>query len=139
MQKTNTITVTATVLAPVEKVWNYWVSPEHILKWNNASNDWHTPAAANDLRPGGAFCYRMAAKDGSAAFDFEGAYHRVDAHRQIDYTIADGRHVSVRFEAQGNATRITETFEPENIHSHELQQAGWQAILNNFKKHTEEN
>jgi len=133
------ITVTALINAPAEKVWSRWTEPSHIVNWNHASADWHTPTAVNDLQPGGRFCFRMAAKDGSVAFDFEGTYSTVQPHRQIDYTIADGRRVSVLFEAAGSATRVTETFEAENIHSAELQQGGWQAILDNFKKYAEQN
>ena len=66
------ITIEATVKSPVEKVWKLWTSPDHIIKWNNASDDWHTPWAKNDLRAGGKFIARMEAKDGSFGFDFEG-------------------------------------------------------------------
>lgn len=138
MTENRRITVSATVHAPAAKVWHCWITPEHIQQWNHASDDWHTPAATNDLQAGGRFCFRMATRDGSAAFDFEGTYERVLVQQQIDYTIADGRKVTVRFEPQGDATRVVETFEPEDVHPEELQQAGWQAILNNFKKHAEE-
>ena len=133
----NIITVEATVNAPVEKVWQYWTEPTHIMQWNNASPDWHTPHATNDLREGGAFTSRMEAKDGSFGFDFGGIYDDVELHRVINYTMADGRRVFITFEPQGNSTRVIETFEAENTHSLELQQAGWQAILNNFKQYVE--
>lgn len=132
-----TITVAATVNAPIEKIWESWNKPEHITRWANASADWHAPYADNDPRTGGKFKTTMAAKDGSFSFDFEGAYTEVQEHRFIAYTIADGREVSVDFETREGATRITETFEAENTHSVEMQQSGWQAILDNFKKYTE--
>lgn len=127
----------ATINAPVEKVWKLWTDPKHIIRWNNASDDWHTPKAENDLRPGGNFVSRMEAKDGSAGFDFEGTYQEVEMHKLISYTLADGRKVQIHFAGDQNATIVTETFEAENTHSPEMQQAGWQAIMDNFKKHVE--
>lgn len=132
------ITVEATVQAPVEKVWHLWTEAEHIKNWNNASDDWHTPHAVNDLRAGGKFVFTMAAKDGSFSFDFEGVYDVVSEHQRIGYTIADGRKVEVLFLENERGTHIVETFDAENIHSREMQRAGWQAILDNFKKYAEQ-
>ncbi len=81
------ITGEATVKAPVEKVWAYWTTPEHIKKWNNASDDCHTPRAENYLRPGRRFVSRMEAKDGSAGFDFSRTYDEVKKHEYIAYTL----------------------------------------------------
>lgn len=131
------ITVQTTVNAPVEKVWNSWTKPEHITQWNNASDDWHTPKASNDLRTGGKFSATMAARDGSASFDFEGVYSNVKNNQLIEYAMADGRTVTVVFEGTGSKTRITETFDAENENPIEMQRGGWQAILDNFKKYTE--
>ena len=135
--KKTTITVAATVNAPVEKVWQYWTAPQHITQWNNASNDWHTPKATNDLRKDGTFNYRMEAKDNSFGFDFEGRYTDIKTNELIEYVISDGRKVQILFEALNDETHITETFEAEEVHPVELQQDGWQAILNNFKRYTE--
>ena len=131
------LTVEALVHAPVEKVWEYWTVPDHITKWSNASDDWHTPYAENDLRAGGKFVSRMEAKDGSFGFDFGGIYDEVRAHDFISYTLGDGRKVEITFIPQENATRVVEVFEPETANPIEMQQEGWQAILNNFKKHAE--
>lgn len=135
--KKTIITVEATVKAPVEKVWKFWSSPEHITQWNNASDDWHTPYAENDLRVGGKFTSRMEAKDGSFGFDFWGVYDVVVTNERIEYTLGDDRKVKIVFTDQGNATQVTESFEAENENSVELQQSGWQAILDNFRKYTE--
>lgn len=131
------ITVEATVNAPIEKVWKLWTTPEHIMKWNNASDDWHTPTAENDLRVGGKFLSRMEAKDGSSGFDFWGIYDEVKTNERIAYTMGDDRKVEIIFKSQGNTTTVTETFEAEGENSVELQQQGWQAILNNFKTYAE--
>ncbi len=131
------ITVQATINAPVEKVWKSWTSPEDIVKWNAASDDWHTTKAENDLKTGGKFSSRMEAKDGSFGFDFGGIYDSVIEKESIEYTIADGRKVSISFKNMGERTVIIETFDAEQTNSPELQKQGWQAILNNFKKYTE--
>lgn len=131
------ITVEATVAAPVQKVWEYWTAPVHIVKWNNASEDWHTTRAENDVRTGGRFSSRMEAKDGSAGFDFSGVYEQVAEYRQMTYAIDDGRRVSVSFSPDGDTTRVQEEFEAEDTHSLEMQKGGWQAILDSFKEYTE--
>lgn len=131
------ITVETTVNAPIEKVWKVWNAPEHITKWATATDEWHTPRAENDLRVGGKFLSRMEAKDGSAGFDFVGTYDEVKQHQIIAYTMSDGRKVKVTFASTGTLVKIVETFEAETENSLELQREGWQAILNNFKKHVE--
>ncbi len=137
--ETTVITVESTVNAPVDKVWEYWTKPEHITKWNYASDDWHSPWAKADFREGGSFSARMEAKDGSMGFDFGGVYDVIRPNEYIEYTMSDGRKVKVNFGRQGDSTRVTESFDAENTHSVELQKGGWQAILDNFKKYTEEN
>ncbi|UQZ36792.1 polyketide cyclase [Paenibacillus sp. PK3_47] len=132
-----TITIETIVHVPVESVWRYWTEPEHITQWNHASEDWHTPYAENDLKPGGAFLSRMEAKDGSFGFDFSGVYDTVTLNEELSYTVGDGRKVQIAFTRLGNDTQITETFEAENTNEIEMQKAGWQAILDNFKKYAE--
>ena len=133
------ITVLAQVEATPEKVWKLWTSPEHITKWNNASDDWYSPHSENDLREGGRFRTRMEAKDGSMGFDFSGTYDKVIPNKHIAYTLDDGRKVVVSFTAKDNGTFVEETFEAETIHGEDMQKAGWQAILDNFKKYAESN
>jgi uncharacterized protein YndB with AHSA1/START domain len=133
----SSITVEATVNVPVQKTWKLWTTPEDIMQWNNASPDWHTPKAENDLRENGQFTYTMAARDGSFSFDFGGIYDEIKSNELIAYTIGDGRKVRVIFEAQGDNTRISETFDAENQNPVEMQKQGWQAILDNFKAYAE--
>jgi uncharacterized protein YndB with AHSA1/START domain len=133
------ITIGATVNAPVEKVWQYWGAPEHITKWNSPSPDWHTPYAENDLRTGGKFVSRMEAKDGSFGFDFGGVYDEVIPNERIAYTMGDNRQAVIDFTKEGNQTKIVIVFDAEHENPIEFQQAGWQAILDSFKKYTEEN
>jgi len=131
------VTVQTKIDAPLEMVWKLWTTPEDIMHWNNASEDWHTPRAINDLRPGGKFNYRMEATDGSSGFDFEGVYEKVIPKERIDYTLGDGRKVSVLFSKPNGRIKIVETFEPEKENSIELQHDGWQSILDNFKRYAE--
>jgi uncharacterized protein YndB with AHSA1/START domain len=137
MDNETILTVFTTVNAPVKKVWEFWTKPEHIVNWNHASDDWHTPKAKNDLRKEGKFCWRMEAKDGSAGFDFEGTFDEIQPLKRILYTLDDGRKVTIAFEDKGSSTTVTEVFEAENENPVKLQQDGWQAILNNFKKYAE--
>ena len=131
------ITVSTLVNAPIEKVWKTWSTPEDIQKWNYASDDWHCPQATNDLTIGGKFSYTMAALDGSFSFDFEGIYTGISEPKYIEYTILDGRRVTVHFAKAEIGTTITETFEIEDTHTPEEQRSGWQAILDNYKTYTE--
>jgi uncharacterized protein YndB with AHSA1/START domain len=131
------ITVETTVKAPAEKVWKYWTAPAHITNWCYASDDWHAPAAENDLQQGGKFKTTMAAKDGSMRFDFDGVYTLVKENKAIAYTIADGRKVRVTFADRGEETDLAETFEAEDTFPLDVQRQGWQAILDNFKKYVE--
>lgn len=134
---TNQIAVQTIVHAPLAQVWQYWTEPAHIMQWNSASDDWHTTSATNDLREGGTFTARMEAKDGSVGFDFGGTYSKVVPHQEIAYAMGDGRQVRITFEVKGNNTIVTESFDPESQNSPEMQRAGWQSILDNFKKHAE--
>lgn len=131
------ITIETTVKAPIDTVWKFWTTPEHITQWNSASDDWHTPRATNDLKVGGRFTARMEADDGSMGFDFEGTYTRVEPMKHIAYTMEDGRNVTVDFTEEGTKVRVTETFDPESGNPIDMQRAGWQAILDSFQKYTE--
>lgn len=131
------ITVEATINAPVKKVWKIWNEPEHITQWCFASDDWCAPRAENDLREGGKLKTRMEAKDGSMGFDFEGTYTNVKQNELIEYALEDGRKVKIVFSGTGNETKVSESFDAENTHPVEMQRGGWQAILDNFKKHAE--
>jgi uncharacterized protein YndB with AHSA1/START domain len=138
MNKTK-ITIEAIISSDVKKVWDYWTNPEHITKWNFASDDWHCPSAENDLRVGGKLKSRMEAKDGSFGFDFEAIYDEVINNKKITFTMTDGRQAITHFENQNGKTKVTTTFAAENENPVEMQRAGWQAILDNFKKYVETN
>jgi uncharacterized protein YndB with AHSA1/START domain len=131
------INIEAAINAPVEKVWICWTEPKYIVHWNNASDDWHTPGAENDLRIGGKFLFRMEAKDGSSGFDFTGEYTNVEEYRLIEYVLDDGRKVKTSFTSDGKVTRVAEAFEAESLNPVEMQREGWQAILDNFKNFVE--
>ncbi len=132
----NTITVETKIAAPINKIWNAWNTPDDIKQWNTASDDWHTTKSAVDLRVGGAFSSRMEAKDGSMGFDFAGTFTKIIEHKLIESTFG-GRALIVEFIEIPDSVIVRETFEAETTHSIEQQRDGWQAILNNFKKHVE--
>lgn len=132
-----TVTVETTVHAPVEQVWEFWTQPEHITKWSFASDDWHAPRAENDLKVGGTFVTRLEAKDGSFGFDLGGVYDEVRTNEFISYTMGDGRKVEISFIRQDNDTKVIESFDAETTNPVDMQKAGWQAFLDNFKKYSE--
>lgn len=131
------ITVQCTVKSNVSKVWEIWTTPEHIIKWNAASEDWHTTKAENDVKVGGKFTSRMEAKDGSLGFDFSGVYTQVEHEKFLAYKMEDGREVEVQFDGKGNETVVVETFDAEDQNPVDFQKQGWQAIMDNFKKYVE--
>jgi uncharacterized protein YndB with AHSA1/START domain len=131
------IIVEITVNKDLDFVWNSWTQPDHILKWNHASDDWHTVRVSNELKVGGKFFYRMEAKDGSFGFDFESNYELVNEKKELTYIMSDGRRATTIFQSKETETKVTTTFDPENKNPIELQKAGWQAILNNFKTYAE--
>lgn len=133
------ITVEVIINATIQKVWTQFNEPEHIVNWCFASDDWHAPVAENDFREGGKSKTTMAAKDGSFSFDFEWIYTKIEDLVMVEYVLEDGREVIIQFEETGNGVKVTETFDPEEINSLELQRGGWQAILDNFKKYVEQN
>ncbi|MDQ1161730.1 uncharacterized protein YndB with AHSA1/START domain [Chryseobacterium sp. SORGH_AS 447] len=132
------INIDITILAPVQKVWDYYNGPEHMVNWNFAHETWQCPAAENDLRPGGKLKTRMEAKDGSFGFDFEGTYDEVIPNEKISYHLEDGRKVEILFhEIDATTTKVEITFDPEKQNPAEMQREGWYAILNNFHKYVE--
>jgi uncharacterized protein YndB with AHSA1/START domain len=131
------ITVEKLVNAKLDQVWRAWSNPDDINQWNAASDDWHTPRSAVDLREGGKFVVRMEARDGSEGFDFEGSYTRVVPNRLIEYRMSDGRECKVEFTERSGSVLVKETFDAETMNTPELQRQGWQAILDNFARHVE--
>jgi len=137
MQHKEKVRIEALIEKECPTVWRLWTAPEHITKWNQASDDWHSPRAENDLRVGGKFSSRMEAKDGSMGFDFSGSYDVVKPCERIAYTLDDGRKVNISFIVEGKKTKITQVFEADGSAPIDMQRTGWQAILNNFKRYAE--
>ena len=131
------ITIETIVNAALRTVWDAWNNPADIRQWNAAQDDWHTTRSEVDLREGGKFLARMEAKDGSSGFDFEGTYTRVVPERLIAFAMSDGREVEVEFSEVPGGVQVRETFDAETENSPELQRAGWQSILDSFRRHVE--
>ena len=131
------ITIETEVKASPSSVWEAWVTPEDIVKWNFAIDEWCCPRAAINLEIGGTFNYRMEAKDGSMGFDFEGVFTKIVPNDSIHFKLEDERVVTVDFIKTAKGVRIVESFEAEDENSADQQKQGWQNILNNFKKHVE--
>ena len=131
------ITIETTVSVSPDIAWEYFTKAEHVLQWNAASDEWHSPRGEADVRTGGTFNFRMEARDGSMGFDFSGVYDEIVPGKLIRYTLGDGRKVQVDFIPVENGVRVVESFEAENTHPVEFQKAGWQAILDNYKRYAE--
>lgn len=131
------ITIQSTINNEIAKVWEAYTKPEHIMQWNHADSNWHCPKAESHLHDKGTFNFRMEAKDGSEGFDFTGVYETVITNEKIVMRMDDGRRATITFEELGNSTQVSITFDPETENAPEFQRAGWQAILDNFKKHAE--
>ena len=131
------LSVSANINAPLSQVWKLWTTPNDVMQWNFAHESWHCPHATNELTIGGEFHYQMAAKDGSFAFDFWGTYDVIENEKRLEITLGDNRKMIVEFIASGNTTMITEHFDPEKVNPIEMQEQGWQAILNQFKLYAE--
>lgn len=134
---TSKITISATIAADKNKVWDYYTQPEHIVHWNFAHSSWHCPSASNDMQIGGKYIARMEAKDGSFGFEFEAIYDEIREGESFTYTMPDGRQVTVTFNGNNDSTEVIVVFDPEDQNPVEMQKEGWQAILDNFKKYTE--
>ena len=134
----NLLKVQTVIDAPISKVWESWTLEEHVKNWNFASSDWHCPNATNNLVVGGEFHYTMSAIDNSMIFDFWGKYEKIQIEKNIEILLGDGREMKVIFESSNSGTIVTEEFEPEQENSAEIQEAGWQMILDNFKKYVEQ-
>ncbi len=128
------ISVETIVKAPIATVWSAYTTPNDIVQWNAASDDWQTTTASVDLRVGGTFSSHMQARDGSVGFDFAGEYTRIVHHEVLEYTFGD-RHASVTFVPNDQGVLVRVAFDPELENSVELQQQGWQAILDNFARY----
>jgi hypothetical protein len=55
----------------------------------------------------------------------------------IESVMDDGRKVKVEFQQTPEGVNVIETFDPESENSEEVQRAGWQAIMDNFKTYVE--
>ncbi|MCB9203105.1 MAG: SRPBCC domain-containing protein [Flavobacteriales bacterium] len=136
-KKISHISIQVSIQASIDDVWNYWTQPEHITKWNFATDEWHCPKAKNDLKPNGSFSWRMEAKDGSMGFDFTGNYEEIIDKKLITYKMSDGRFVEIEFTIKDKDVILKETFETEGTNTDEQQRTGWLAILKNFKTYVE--
>ena len=132
------LTITTLIRQPLDRVWQLYTLPEHIVQWNFATSDWYCPSAVNDLREGGEFNWRMESKDGRMGFDLKGTYTEVTPGEMIAYRLEDGRRSVVKFDEEEGNSRVTVSFEAEKDNPADLQRNGWQAILDNFCRYAEQ-
>jgi len=131
--KGRTLSLTRTFDAPRDLVWKAFTDPAHIVKWMFA-NDWESPFAETDLRPGGDFRIGMRPADHSGeGFVFSGKYREVVKPERIVQEIGDGRVMKTTFEDVGGKTKLT--LSVEMAMSEEQERAGYSQILQHFAEH----
>lgn len=133
------ISVTITVKAPIQKVWEFWTDPEHIQKWNNAMEGWQTTNVKNDVRNGGKFNFRMESKKENRSFDYKGVYDEVVPNELLAQTLDDGRTTKLTYKALEGETEIIETFEPDSNEPIAMQREFCKSVLDSFKVYVEGN
>lgn len=140
------LSVSTIIQAPKEQVWEYLWDPEHIVHWSFASNDWYCPQAIwNKPQVWEMFSNTFSAKDGSFSFDFTWKYDEVVEYEILKYTLWEmkdyfidaWRKVEVHLKETASGVEITQIFDTEDENPHDMQIAGWKAILENFKKYVE--
>lgn len=128
---------TSVPMAP-RRAWDLYTTPDAVTRWNFATDAWHCPSASIDLKIGGVHNARMEAKDGSVGFDFEGVYTEIEAPHSLTLTLADGRKARTTFTPSSGGTVVETIFDADAENSADMQQAGWQAILDNYRKYAEQ-
>jgi uncharacterized protein YndB with AHSA1/START domain len=129
------LSISATVEAPIVTVWDYWNKPEHIVNWYSAGDSLHALTAANVLSAGGLS--RRKAAEGGAVPDNAGEYTDIEFLKKICFRRADGRNVTVRFDAENGRTVVTETVDYEDLNPTDQQKDGLQSVLDSFKNYAE--
>ena len=131
------IAVEVTVDVTPDRAWDFFTVESAVTQWNQASPDWHCPSAHIDLRVGGRHAARMEAKDGSFGFDYLGTYEEVNPPHSLTLRLEDRRLVRTTFEAFGTGTRVRTVFDAETANPADLQQQGWQSILDSYASFVE--
>lgn len=132
------IIVTAEISATLDQVWEKWTQGAHVVNWNFAHESWCCPRATSDFKVGGISSYRMEAKDGSMGFDLNATFTQIEPQALIASVLEDGRKVEVHFKSSEKGVHVEQRFEPESQNPRDLQQKGWQAILDQFKIYCEQ-
>jgi uncharacterized protein YndB with AHSA1/START domain len=127
-----------------ERVFDAWTNPEVLKRWWAAGEDWDTPEAEVDLRPGGR--YRLSMRDPGTGdiHTVGGEYSEIRRPERLAYTWAwegtpgqmgDETLVEVDFVEHGNGTEVVVTHsgfanaELRGMHEH-----GWNACLDNLER-----
>lgn len=133
----NTLAAIVLVEKPLAEVWEMWITPSHITRWNIPFDNWRCPLAENDLMEHGKFLYRMESCNGEDGFDHKGQYTRIIPGRLIECMLEDGRRSCVEFQQIDQNTIVRESFEPEPGVPADMQQQFSQLVLERFKEYAE--
>jgi uncharacterized protein YndB with AHSA1/START domain len=127
--------------APVHQVYEAWTRPDMIKTWFNMGEDWATPTALVDLKPGGQYQLDMRTP-GGRVISYRGVYTEVVAERRLCFTwpaygmsrfLTD---VSVDFAPDGRDTLITLLHAGLKDNKMQREQHdGWVACLDQLARH----
>lgn len=128
-----TLTLVRVFSAPRDLVWTAYTDPKQVSTWMFA-NDWESPFAEIDLRPGGTFRVGMRPADHSEeGFVLDGTYREVVTLERIVQVIGDGRVMTTTFEEVLGGTRLTLSLEMALDEAQE--RLGYTQILDHFAAH----
>ena len=86
---TESFTITRTLAAPPELVWETWTKPEHFSVWfGTEAVEVPLDSLSLDVRVGGKLAAVMLIPDGTR-IDWEGEYTEVDRPHRLAFTLTD--------------------------------------------------
>ena len=130
------ITIETKIAAPLADVWRAFNAPDDIVQWD-ASEEWHTTSASNDLMVGGKLLLRLEANDGGAGFDFAATYTRIELYRVIEFRDDEERLARLEFIQSDTGVTLRQTFDAEANLPEEQQRVEWQTVLDRFARYVE--
>ncbi len=128
-----TLTVTRTIAAPPERVFDAWLDPDMLMRFMLPGPGMTTPRATTDAREGGRFDLIM--KNGDDEMPHGGVYLEIDRPRRLVFSwespfSVEGSTVTLDFRPEGDGTLVTLThIRFPNQESRDNHEGGWTAIL----------
>jgi uncharacterized protein YndB with AHSA1/START domain len=101
--KDREITITRTLNAPVDLVWEAWTTPEHIAQWWGP-NGFTNTISKMDMQPGGEWVLVMHGPDGTD-YKNKSIFKEIIPHKKIVFDhVAPNFTATIEFEERGETT-----------------------------------